>query len=406
MARAAPFGFPPRGLRSAGGGADRGALGRRAPPRAAGGARASGNAGRGGRAAAGDVGPGDRPSRCARTCPGDARGGRVRDLAPGPCGRQVVAAGELRAVARVPLRCAGSDRGQSECGLVRGADRGERHRRDQLADERAQGSACGRGHARPPRHAAASLGRGDRDARVLLAPPADLRRGRAAAGQGRGEPRRRRARDGCGLRGAGAAGGEPPGDLRGERATRLLARLRDDPLERRGARRAGTGRLVRGRHRRRRRLDSAPRGRALGSGEDRARQGADREAADRSRRAEGRTRSDPNAATGGDAGDLRRGPRGAVRRSPRPARGAAQPRSPEFDDGSARGAQARGRRDHIRRRGVETPLRRRRPLDRDRSGAARGDRRRQCAAVPRGAGQGKPGPLLNRPRVHCARVRP
>ena len=63
---------------------------------------------------------------------------------------------------------------------------------------------------------------------------------------------------------------EPPPDRRSERAARVVAGLRDDALERRGARRAGARRLVRDRHRRRRGHDPAARRCPPGPGEGRA----------------------------------------------------------------------------------------------------------------------------------------
>ena len=149
-------------------------------------------------------------------------------------------------------------------------------------------------------------GRRHRHARLLLAPPAYVRLGGRPRRERRREPRRSCDRDGVRLPEAGAAGRDAPPARRGERRPRLVARLRDDARERRCARRPAACRLVRRRHRRRGRRDSAARGRSRGSGEGRAGAVADREAAVDPDSPQRRPGGDPDAAARVAAGDRRR----------------------------------------------------------------------------------------------------
>src|SRR5207245_2852223 len=104
------------------------------------------------------------------------------------------------------------------------------------------------------------------------------------------------------IRAAGRAVG------RGERAARILDRIRRDARERRAARRPDVRRLVHGRHGRRRRLDRAFDRRARRSGQGRSSKRARRASADRPGRAARRAERDPHGATGASVRDHGRAP--------------------------------------------------------------------------------------------------
>ena len=221
---------------------------------------------------------------------------------------------------------------------------------DGLAHARAQGGARGGGNAGDARRSAARPRRACRHARLLLAPAAVVRRVRAPRRERACHARRRSRRDRGGLRGTAAARRKPAPHRRGERATRVVARLRDDVVQRRRTRRARPRGLVRRRHRRAGWSDSAARRRSPGSGQGRAGEAADRTAADQARRRPRARRGDPHAAAAAHVGDPRRGARQALRRPAGAACRTTQSRPAQQHDGPARRAQASHRRDHAGRR--------------------------------------------------------
>ena len=310
-------------------------------------------------------------------------------------------------LSRVRRRGARSHPGQRKCRRPRRADRPERHPFGDVADARAQGGArCG-GNSRDDRGAAAPPGRRDRDARLLLARPANVRRGRAARGERGCEPGCGCDRDGVRLPEAGAAS---PRDAttarRGERRPRVVARLRDDARERRGPRRSSrspTGASSTSSARTARSSGSPSRTR-IPAKVERA-QAADREAADR-----------PDAPQGVPAVIRTQQPRGTAGLSTTRCLRSASATGPTCSrscasSGSAaamtsRSSRAASRSARSRFVAAESGRPTTRPISRSRS-TSRAARRvavDNARALPRGAPEGEPGALPRRGRQRAQRV--
>ena len=288
---------------------------------------------------------------------------------------------------------------------ARRAARHERHPVDPVADAGAQGGARRRGHARDDRGAAAPRRRGHRHARLLLAP----RRARSAPrtfaprAPSRASPRRR-------------SGPRP------STRSRRSSPRRDACSPRRAT---SSPRRSTTRRRSRTSRSSSSRGSPTGASSTSSARTAtiqrlavaheDPAKVERAQSLIAKLPVDPDSPRGVPAvirtqqarvaaGDRGRADRGGFPRPARPARGAARARPPELDDRAARRAQARARRDHVRRVRVGPQLRRGGSRDRARPRAAGGRCGRQRGPLPRGAAEGEPGAVPRRGRQRAERA--
>ena len=196
-----------------------------------------------------------------------------------------------------------------------------------------------------------------RHADVLLPRAAGADGGGEEFGAAAGEPRRGRNGYGRALPGAAAAGCRPDVRRGSERAPRLLARLRDDPVEHGQTRGARVRRLVRNRHGREGRLDRAPGGRARRSGQGAMGERAGREVSARPGLPLRRSECHPHARAAAPQRDPGGADRPGGRRQAGTARDPAGARPQVVLVRAARRARSGFRRDHLRPRGERASLR-------------------------------------------------